>query len=105
MIPPDRMRANDPDAWRRVLDLYQPLVRYWCLRGGEPNTWQAFWLTAIEGCTPATLTAELQMPVAARDEHPPNAQRTGIPQARTSFGPTRLCNPPQRTGIPPDKPV
>jgi RNA polymerase sigma-70 factor (ECF subfamily) len=159
------MRANDPDAWRRVLDLYEPLVRFWCLRGGlteedvkdvtqevfagaarglpgfrrdrpgdtfrgwlrtitrnhillwrrrnqgkplaeggsaacqniqeipdplcddadesvdmgqvwrrvldqvraefEPNTWQAFWLTVIEGRTPATLTAELQMSVAA----------------------------------------
>ena len=161
----DRMRANDPDAWRRVLNLYQPLVRYWCMRSGlpaediddvtqevfagaakglpafrhdrpgdtfrgwlraiarnqillmrrrnlgkaqaeggsealrrfqeipnplpdnmdenvemghvwrrvleqvrgafEPNTWQAFWMTVIEGRTPATLAEELQMSVAA----------------------------------------
>ena len=30
----ERLRANDPDAWRRLLDLYQPLVRFWCARGG-----------------------------------------------------------------------
>jgi RNA polymerase sigma-70 factor, ECF subfamily len=161
----DRMRANDPDAWRRVFELYEPLVRFWCSRGGlteedvkdvtqevfagaakglpgfrrsrpgdtfrgwlrvitrnhilllrrrnlgkplaeggsdalrnfqeipdpfcddaeesmnmgqvwrrvleqvrgefESNTWQAFWLTVIEGRAPAALTVELQMSVAA----------------------------------------
>ena len=30
----ERLRANDPDAWRRLLDLYQPLVRFWCALGG-----------------------------------------------------------------------
>jgi RNA polymerase sigma-70 factor (ECF subfamily) len=30
----ERMRANDPAAWRRLLDLYQPLVRFWCGRAG-----------------------------------------------------------------------
>ena len=30
----ERIRANEPDAWRRLLDLYQPLVRFWCMRGG-----------------------------------------------------------------------
>src|SRR6516225_5701342 len=30
----ERLRANDPQAWRRLLDLYQPLVRFWCARGG-----------------------------------------------------------------------
>jgi RNA polymerase sigma-70 factor, ECF subfamily len=30
----ERIRANDQDAWRRVLELYQPLVRYWCVRSG-----------------------------------------------------------------------
>jgi RNA polymerase sigma-70 factor (ECF subfamily) len=30
----DRLRANDPAAWRRLLALYQPLVQFWCGRGG-----------------------------------------------------------------------
>jgi RNA polymerase sigma-70 factor (ECF subfamily) len=30
----ERLRANEADAWRRLLDLYQPLVRFWCARGG-----------------------------------------------------------------------
>jgi RNA polymerase sigma-70 factor (ECF subfamily) len=30
----ERVRANDPAAWRRLLDLYQPLVRFWCGRAG-----------------------------------------------------------------------
>jgi RNA polymerase sigma-70 factor (ECF subfamily) len=30
----DRLRANEPDAWRRLLDLYQPLVAFWCARCG-----------------------------------------------------------------------
>jgi RNA polymerase sigma-70 factor (ECF subfamily) len=30
----ERVRANDSQAWRRLLDLYQPLVRFWCARGG-----------------------------------------------------------------------
>jgi RNA polymerase sigma-70 factor (ECF subfamily) len=30
----ERIRANDPQAWRRLLDLYQPLVRFWCTRAG-----------------------------------------------------------------------
>jgi RNA polymerase sigma-70 factor (ECF subfamily) len=29
-----RVRANDPEAWRRLLELYQPLVRFWCSRAG-----------------------------------------------------------------------
>src|SRR5581483_9986214 len=29
-----RVRANDPEAWRRVMDLYRPLVLFWCGRGG-----------------------------------------------------------------------
>jgi RNA polymerase sigma-70 factor (ECF subfamily) len=28
-----RVRANDADAWARLVHLYTPLVRYWCLRG------------------------------------------------------------------------
>lgn len=31
----------------------------------EPHTWQAFWLTVVEGRAPATLTAELGMSRAA----------------------------------------
>jgi RNA polymerase sigma-70 factor (ECF subfamily) len=30
----ERVRANDPEAWRRLVDLYQPLVRFWCCRAG-----------------------------------------------------------------------
>jgi RNA polymerase sigma-70 factor (ECF subfamily) len=26
----ERARARDPEAWRRLMDLYQPLVRGWC---------------------------------------------------------------------------
>jgi RNA polymerase sigma-70 factor (ECF subfamily) len=31
-----RARANDADAWRRLSDLYRPLVLSWCGRGGVP---------------------------------------------------------------------
>ena len=30
----EQMRANDPAAWSRLIGLYQPLVHYWCTRGG-----------------------------------------------------------------------
>jgi RNA polymerase sigma-70 factor, ECF subfamily len=30
----ERIRARDPEAWRRLVELYQPLVRFWCSRGG-----------------------------------------------------------------------
>ena len=30
----ERVRSNDPRAWERLLGLFQPLVRYWCARGG-----------------------------------------------------------------------
>jgi RNA polymerase sigma-70 factor, ECF subfamily len=30
----ERLRTADPDAWQRVIDLYQPLIRFWCRRGG-----------------------------------------------------------------------
>ena len=30
----DRVRAHDPEAWRRLVRLYQPLVLSWCTRGG-----------------------------------------------------------------------
>jgi RNA polymerase sigma-70 factor (ECF subfamily) len=29
-----RVRANDADAWTRLLHLYGPMVRYWCSHGG-----------------------------------------------------------------------
>jgi RNA polymerase sigma-70 factor (ECF subfamily) len=28
----ERVRSHDADAWRRLLHLYTPLVRYWCAR-------------------------------------------------------------------------
>jgi len=31
-----RVRANDQEAWRRLVHLYAPLVRYWASRGGVP---------------------------------------------------------------------
>ena len=30
----ERARANDPDAWRRLVHLFGPLVAYWCRRSG-----------------------------------------------------------------------
>jgi RNA polymerase sigma-70 factor (ECF subfamily) len=33
----ERARANDPAAWRRLVELYAPLVRFWCRRGGVPD--------------------------------------------------------------------
>src|SRR5271165_5191580 len=30
----ERVRANDPAAWERLLHLYRPLVLHWCLRRG-----------------------------------------------------------------------
>jgi RNA polymerase sigma-70 factor (ECF subfamily) len=29
----ERARTNDPEAWRRLIDLYRPLVQFWCGRG------------------------------------------------------------------------
>lgn len=30
----ERIRTRDPDAWRRLIELYRPLVHFWCNRGG-----------------------------------------------------------------------
>lgn len=30
----ERVRLSDPDAWRRFVDVYGPLVTYWCRRAG-----------------------------------------------------------------------
>lgn len=30
----ERVKANDPAAWRRFVDLYTPLVVHWCRQGG-----------------------------------------------------------------------
>jgi RNA polymerase sigma-70 factor (ECF subfamily) len=30
----ERARGNDPEAWRRLLELYRPLVLFWCGRAG-----------------------------------------------------------------------
>ena len=30
----ERARGNDADAWQRVLELYRPLVLFWCARSG-----------------------------------------------------------------------
>ena len=34
----DRARANEADAWARLVMLYAPLVRHWCLAGGLQPT-------------------------------------------------------------------
>ena len=34
----DRVRAHDPQAWRRLVHLYQPLVLSWCIRAGVNAT-------------------------------------------------------------------
>jgi RNA polymerase sigma-70 factor (ECF subfamily) len=33
----ERLRANEPDAWSRLVQLYRPLVLSWCRRGGVPD--------------------------------------------------------------------
>lgn len=30
----ERARDNDAEAWRRIHELYRPLVLFWCVRGG-----------------------------------------------------------------------
>jgi RNA polymerase sigma-70 factor (ECF subfamily) len=30
----ERLRADDTAAWQRLIDLYRPLVLFWCARGG-----------------------------------------------------------------------
>jgi RNA polymerase sigma-70 factor (ECF subfamily) len=30
----ERLRADDAVAWRRLIELYRPLVLFWCARGG-----------------------------------------------------------------------
>jgi RNA polymerase sigma-70 factor (ECF subfamily) len=30
----ERVRANDPEAWARLVALYRPLVLSWCTRAG-----------------------------------------------------------------------
>jgi RNA polymerase sigma-70 factor (ECF subfamily) len=39
-----RAQAHDPDAWRRLVDLYGPLVYHWCRRGrlGPEDTADVF---------------------------------------------------------------
>ena len=43
--------------WRRAMEQVRDEF--------EERTWLAFWLTVVEGRSPATLTAELEMTVAA----------------------------------------
>ena len=74
--------AGGSDAWRSFQDLADPLAppdeeegaetnqiylrAVEQVRGQfEPQTWQAFWLTAVEGRVPAELTAKLGMSSAA----------------------------------------
>ena len=33
----ERVRANQPEAWRQLVDLYGRLVRYWCVQAGVPD--------------------------------------------------------------------
>jgi RNA polymerase sigma-70 factor (ECF subfamily) len=33
----DRVKAQDQDAWQRLVKLYSPLVLYWCRRAGVPR--------------------------------------------------------------------
>ena len=32
-----RAQAREPEAWQRIVVLYSPLVRHWCLQSGVPN--------------------------------------------------------------------
>jgi RNA polymerase sigma-70 factor (ECF subfamily) len=48
-----RARSKDPQAWRRLIDLYQPLVRFWCSQAGlrgpdaEDTTQEVFAAAAL----------------------------------------------------------
>ena len=33
----EKVQANHADAWNRLVDLYAPLVRYWCRRSQLPE--------------------------------------------------------------------
>src|SRR5437764_1321838 len=33
----ERVRSNDQDAWRRLVRVYEPLVRHWVGSGGVPH--------------------------------------------------------------------
>jgi RNA polymerase sigma-70 factor, ECF subfamily len=48
----ERAKALDPDAWRRLVQLYQPILFRWCLRAGvsvdvagdvTQDVWMAVW--------------------------------------------------------------
>src|SRR5438132_1521278 len=50
----ERVRAHDPEAWRRLVRLYQPLLLAWCARGGVNAT-------DIEDRATADVARELNM--------------------------------------------
>src|SRR5688572_2576612 len=35
----EQARAGEPQAWERLLQLYQPLITYWCLRSPLGEYW------------------------------------------------------------------
>ena len=49
--------AEISSLWRRAMERVRAEF--------EPRTWLAFWMTVVEGRAPASLTAELEMAVAA----------------------------------------
>jgi RNA polymerase sigma-70 factor (ECF subfamily) len=60
----DPLTDSDPGEEAEIGQIYRSaleLVR----RDFEPRTWEAFWLTAVEGRSPAGLTEELSMSPAA----------------------------------------
>jgi RNA polymerase sigma-70 factor (ECF subfamily) len=60
----DPLANVDPEETTELGQLYRRALDL--VRGDfEERTWQAFWLTVIEGRTPATLTEELAMSLAS----------------------------------------
>ena len=61
---PDPAAAPAEDEAQEINNLYRRVVEQ--VRGEfEPATWQAFWLTVIEGRSPAALAAEMRVTPAA----------------------------------------
>jgi RNA polymerase sigma-70 factor, ECF subfamily len=89
----DRVRAHDPGAWRQLVDLYGPLIGYWCRRSG------------LQAADVADVTQAVFMSAARQlpDFRPPLASQAGssrgeIPPTRTNAVPADLAASSAATG-------
>ncbi|MGZ0169074.1 MAG: hypothetical protein ACKVHE_05935 [Planctomycetales bacterium] len=55
-----RVKCNDSDAWQRLVNLYSPLVDYWCRdRACHPPTpSRQFWAVTVDEKYPADVVEE-----------------------------------------------